>query len=106
MSSAKFRRTLRNTAGTLLEVGFDDTAPNLPCTISSWALDAAIKKQVEVIDNRAVSVPCYSPAYTFVEKLQTVSTKFRQHILPSVLFSRQKRRKLLQLHPNCLMASY
>ena len=33
---------------------------------------------MQVIDNRAVDVPCYSPAYTFVEKLQTVSTKFRQ----------------------------
>lgn len=64
--------------GVLLEVGFDDTAPNLPCTISSWALDAARSRPVEVIDNRAVNVPCYSPAYTFVEKLQTVSTKYRQ----------------------------
>lgn len=61
----------------LLEVGFDDTAPNTPCTISSWALDAAFKAKVAVIDNRAVDVACYSPAYTFVEKLQTVSTKFR-----------------------------
>lgn len=65
-------------SGVLLEVGFDDTAPNLPCTISSWALDAARKSNVEVIDNRAVNVSCYSPAYTFVEKLQTVSTKYRQ----------------------------
>lgn len=64
--------------GILLEVGFDDTAPNTPCTISSWALDAALNSTVKVIDNRALSVPCYSPAYTFVEKLQTVSTKFRQ----------------------------
>ena len=32
----------------------------------------------EIIDNRAKGVPCYDPAYTFVEKLQTVSTKFRQ----------------------------
>lgn len=64
--------------GILLEVGFDDTAPNTPCTITSWALDAALKSTVKVIDNRAVAVPCYSPAYTFVEKLQTVSTKFRQ----------------------------
>lgn len=63
--------------GILLEVGFDDTAPNSPCTISSWALDAALKAKVAVIDNRAVDVACYSPAYTFVEKLQTVSTKFR-----------------------------
>ena len=64
--------------GILLEVGFDDTAPNMPCTITSWALDAALKSTVKVIDNRALAVPCYSPAYTFVEKLQTVSTKFRQ----------------------------
>ncbi len=64
--------------GVLLEVGFDDTAPNTPCTITSWALDAALKSTVKVIDNRALAVPCYSPAYTFVEKLQTVSTKFRQ----------------------------
>lgn len=64
--------------GILLEVGFDDTAPNTPCTISSWALDAALKSTVKVIDNRALAVLCYSPAYTFVEKLQTVSTKFRQ----------------------------
>ena len=63
--------------GILLEVGFDDTAPNAPCTISSWALDAALQANMAVIDNRAVGVYCYSPAYTFVEKLQTVSTKFR-----------------------------
>lgn len=63
--------------GVLLEAGFDDTAPNHPRTISSWALDAALKAKVAIIDNRAVDVACYSPAYTFVEKLQTVSTKFR-----------------------------
>ena len=33
---------------------------------------------MEVIDNRANAVPCYAPAYTFVEKLQTISTKFRR----------------------------
>lgn len=65
--------------GILLEVGFDVTTPNSPCTISSWALDAALKAKVAIIDNRAVDVACYSPAYTFVEKLQTVSTKFRKH---------------------------
>ncbi len=63
--------------GILLEVGFEDTAPNAPCTLSSWALDAAILARVKVIDNRAIGIPCYSPAYTFVEKLQTLSTKFR-----------------------------
>ena len=64
--------------GILLEVGFDVTTPNSPCTISSWVLDAALKAKLEIIDNRAVGIACYSPAYTFVEKLQTVSTKFRK----------------------------
>src|SRR5690606_33538334 len=64
--------------GILLELGFDDTAPNRPVTISSWALDTAFKHGVSVIDNRAVDVLCYAPTHTFVEKLQTISTKFRQ----------------------------
>lgn len=65
-------------SGILLEVGFDVTAPNAPCTISSWVMDAAFASGIDVIDNRAVEVACYSPAYTFVEKLQTISTKFRK----------------------------
>lgn len=64
--------------GILLEVGFDLTAPNAPRTISSWAMDAALKAGLAVIDNRAVDVPCYALGYTLVEKLQTVSTKFRK----------------------------
>ena len=60
----------------LLEVGFDTVAPNTPKDISSWLHDYAAGK-VEIIDNRAKAVPCYDPGYTFVEKLQTVSTKFR-----------------------------
>jgi len=63
-------------SGILLEVGFDDVTPNVPKDISSWAFDDAIAK-VEAIDNRALAVPCYDPGYTLVEKLQTVSTKFR-----------------------------
>ncbi len=63
--------------GILLELGFDDTAPNRPVTISSWAYDAAINAGVKTDDNRAVDVLCYLPTYTFVEKLQTVSTKYR-----------------------------
>ena len=63
--------------GILLELGFDDTAPNRAVTISSWALDVARKRGVEVGDNRAVAVPCYAPTHTFVEKLQTISTKYR-----------------------------
>ena len=64
--------------GILLEVGFDDTTPNMLRTISSWAFDKALENQLIARDNRATDVPCYHPGYTFVEKLQTVSTKFRQ----------------------------
>ena len=63
--------------GILLEVGFDDVTPNTPKDISSWAYDYAAER-VEIIDNRAKRVPCYDPRYTFVEKLQTISTKFRR----------------------------
>jgi hypothetical protein len=62
--------------GVLLEVGFDTVAPNAPKDISSWVYDYAAGK-ADIIDNRAKAVPCYDPGYTFVEKLQTVSTKFR-----------------------------
>lgn len=64
--------------GVLLEVGFDTVAPNAPRDISSWMYDHAAAHKVDVIDNRAEAVPCYDPGYTFVEKLQTVSTKFRK----------------------------
>jgi hypothetical protein len=63
--------------GVLLEVGFDTVAPNTPKDISAWAYDYAADK-VNVFDNRAKAVPCYDIGYTFVEKLQTVSTKFRK----------------------------
>jgi hypothetical protein len=62
--------------GILLEVGFDDVTPNLPRTISSWAYDYAVGK-VPIADNRAVDVACYHSGYTLVEKLQTISTKYR-----------------------------
>lgn len=62
--------------GILLEVGFDDTTPNRPVTISSWAWETA-EKRVKVRDNRAQNVLCYAPTHTFVEKLQTISTKYR-----------------------------
>lgn len=64
--------------GILLELGFDDTAPNRQITISSWAFDLAIARGVKAFDNRAVDVPCYVPTHTFVEKLQTISTKYRR----------------------------
>ena len=63
--------------GVLLEVGFDDVTPNEAKDISSWLYNYAADK-VSIIDNRAKGVPCYDPGYTFVEKLQTISTKFRQ----------------------------
>jgi predicted nucleotidyltransferase component of viral defense system len=65
--------------GILLEAGFDTVSPNNPLTISSWAYDrAAAIESIKIIDNRAVDIACYHPGYTFVEKLQTIATKFRQ----------------------------
>ncbi len=63
--------------GVLLEVGFDDVTPNKPRDISSWAFDFSHERGMQVKDNRAYSVRCYDPCYTFVEKLQTIVTKFR-----------------------------
>jgi hypothetical protein len=39
--------------------------------------DKAAALNLPVIDNRAKQVRCYCPEYTFVEKLQTISTKYR-----------------------------
>lgn len=63
----------------LLEVGFDRTAPNEPRDFSSWALDRVLKAGLDVVDNRARGVRCYNPEYTFVDKLQTICRRFRQH---------------------------
>lgn len=64
--------------GILLEVGFAKTAPNQPQLISSWTYDHAIHVGgIPLKDNRAQSILCYEPKYTFVEKLQTVIRKFR-----------------------------
>jgi hypothetical protein len=64
--------------GILLEVGFDDTTPNKSVDISSWAMETARVSNVDIFDNRALSVLCYNPEFTFVEKLQTISTKYRK----------------------------
>lgn len=64
--------------GILLELGFDDTTPNEPLTISSWAYDKATTVNLDLEDNRAADIRCYHPGYTFVEKLQAISTKFRK----------------------------
>ncbi|HAZ11505.1 MAG: hypothetical protein A2X86_11005 [Bdellovibrionales bacterium GWA2_49_15] len=63
----------------LLETGFDDTTPNRPLPISSWAVDKAISLgHFEYTDNRALDVKCYIPELTFVEKLQAIATKHRR----------------------------
>nr|WP_315395981.1 nucleotidyl transferase AbiEii/AbiGii toxin family protein [uncultured Sphingobacterium sp.] len=63
--------------GILLEVGFDNVAPNSPIDISSWAFEKAVQASIDLTDNRALQVACYDMRYTFVEKLQTIATKFR-----------------------------
>jgi hypothetical protein len=65
-------------AGILLEAGFDRVTPNEKLTISSWAYDRAVAQGVDVLDNRGKDIACYNPGYTFVEKLQTIATKFRR----------------------------
>lgn len=62
----------------LLEVGFDDVEPCTEKTISSWMTEHARRASLDFEDTRALKVKCYNPEYTFVEKLQAVSTKFRQ----------------------------
>lgn len=64
--------------GVLLEAGFDKVAPNTAKDISSWLYERGVASNVDIMDNRARAVPCYDPGYTFVEKLQTISTKFRK----------------------------
>jgi hypothetical protein len=65
--------------GILLEAGFDKVTPNSKLTISSWAYERAKQNTViDIIDNRAINIICYNAGYTFVEKLQTIATKFRQ----------------------------
>lgn len=63
----------------LLEVGFDDVEPCTQKDISSWGFDYGVKAGLKFEDTRALNVKCYNPEYTFVEKLQAVSTKFCQH---------------------------
>ena len=63
--------------GILLEAGFDAVTPNIAKDISSWIYDYGAGR-VETVDNRAKGVACYDPGHTFVEKLQTISTKYRQ----------------------------
>lgn len=65
--------------GILLEAGYDSVAPNNPVLISSWAYERAkITSGIDIIDNRAKDILCYDPCYTFLEKLQSIATKFRK----------------------------
>jgi hypothetical protein len=64
--------------GILLEVGFDQTAPNRAVPISSWVVQFADSKKLQYADNRALDIPCYNPEYTFVEKVQAVVRKYSQ----------------------------
>lgn len=43
------------------------------------------KDKVDIIDNRAMDIACYHVGYTFVEKLQAISTKYRKHDEESTL---------------------
>jgi len=63
--------------GVLFEVGFDKTTPYEHRNISSWAYEKAIASGVQLTDNQAHHVKCYLPEYTLIEKLQTISTKYR-----------------------------
>lgn len=72
----ELRETSRLKPGVLLELGFDDVTPNNKKDISSWLYDYAADK-VSIADI-GKGRRCYDPGYAFVEKLQAVSTKFRQ----------------------------
>ncbi|MCD2424326.1 nucleotidyl transferase AbiEii/AbiGii toxin family protein [Niabella pedocola] len=64
--------------GILLEAGYDTVMPNKPVTITSWAYEKAKSLAAfSMKDNRAKEIICYDPRYTFVEKLQTIATKYR-----------------------------
>ena len=63
--------------GILLEVGFDSVTPNRKVDISSWVLDFSKQHRLSVKNNLATNIVCYEPGYTFVEKLQTIATKYR-----------------------------
>jgi hypothetical protein len=65
--------------GILLEAGFDQTTPNIPCNISSWIWDylVSVNAADNYINNNAIEVCCYHPGYTLIEKLQTIIRKYR-----------------------------
>jgi len=64
--------------GILLELGFDTTTPNEPINIDSWAYEIALSSKLGLTNNIAIGVKCYLPEFTFVEKLQAITTKVRK----------------------------
>ena len=74
--SSLFANVPKLKEGIVLELGFDQTVPNIDCKIISLAMEKAQSLNLPIIDNR-VTACCYVPEYTFVEKLQTISTKYR-----------------------------
>jgi Nucleotidyl transferase AbiEii toxin, Type IV TA system len=44
--------------GIVLELGFDNVTPNLPCDITSWVMEKILALNIPVIDNRAKQVLC------------------------------------------------
>lgn len=63
----------------LLEAGFDKTVPNEPKDITSWIWEKSKEAGLDIADNRAIGIKCFNPEYTFVDKVQTISRKFRLH---------------------------
>ena len=66
--------------GVLLEVGFDETVPNKKRDITSWVFEEGYSVLGDSLtDNRAKKIACYDPRYTFVEKLQTIVSRYSSY---------------------------
>src|SRR3546814_1106962 len=68
-------------------LGYDGSGlrppPSYPRTTMRWWSPFTCRSRSPLprrLTNRAFDVPCYEPGYTLVEKLQTISTKFRRHL--------------------------
>ena len=66
--------------GVLLEIGFDETVPNKKRDITSWVFEEGYSiLGCLLTDNRAKKLACYDPRYTFVEKLQTIVSRYSSY---------------------------
>ena len=64
--------------GILLEAGYDMVAPNIPIRISSWAYEKGKSLlKTEIIDNRAIDIPCYDHRKFSINHLQKFFYKQR-----------------------------